>query len=129
VTGEGSKTPPQPEERGVAEALRSAIERTLDATAGPGTRERAADLLDEVARRGRDAREEVARRGRGAREEVARRGQEAGAELAKRGQGARDEVARRLEALEGRLASLEEALRRESDDAADEDQSEPEAEG
>jgi polyhydroxyalkanoate synthesis regulator phasin len=103
----------------MAETLRSAIERTLDATAGPGTRERAADLLDEVARRGRDARDEVARRG-----------QEAGAELAKRGQGARDEVARRLEALEGRLASLEEALRREGgDDPAEGDQSKPEAEG
>lgn len=74
-------------ERGVGDALRSAIERTLQATAGPATttRERAGELLDEVVRRGRVARDEVGRRGEEARDELARRGQ-----------GARDEVARRL---------------------------------
>ena len=39
-----------------SEALRSAIERTIEATAGSAasTRDRAVELLDEVARRGRD---------------------------------------------------------------------------
>ena len=39
-----------------SEALRSAIERTFEATAGSAasTRDRAVELLDEVARRGRD---------------------------------------------------------------------------
>ena len=38
-----------------SEALRSAIERTFEATAGPAasTRDRAGELLDEVAKRGR----------------------------------------------------------------------------
>ena len=40
-------------------ALRSAIERTFEATAGPaaGTRDRAVELLDEVATRARGIRE------------------------------------------------------------------------
>jgi hypothetical protein len=39
-----------------SEALRSAIERTFEATAGSATstRDRAVELLDEVAKRGRD---------------------------------------------------------------------------
>jgi hypothetical protein len=39
-----------------SEALRSAIERTFEATAGQaaGTRDRAVDLLEEVAKRGRE---------------------------------------------------------------------------
>jgi polyhydroxyalkanoate synthesis regulator phasin len=104
---------------GVADALRAAIDRTLavagtPARAGtPGiSRERATQLLDEVAKLGRDAREELARRGQGARDELTRRGQDAGAELARRGQGAAEEMAQRLEALERRLAALEEALRK-----------------
>jgi polyhydroxyalkanoate synthesis regulator phasin len=105
-------------ERGVPEALRAAIERTL-AVAGKPARagsaalrpERATQLLDEVARRGLEARDELARRGQDARQGLARRGQEAGAGLARRGQGARDELAERLETLERRLASLEDALR------------------
>ena len=104
---------------GVADALRAAIDRTLSAAgsqARAGTsglsRERATQLLDEVAKLGRDAREELARRGQGAREELARRGQDAGAELARRGQGAAEEMAQRLEALERRLAALEDALRK-----------------
>jgi hypothetical protein len=42
-----------------SEALRSAIERTFEATAGPAanTRDRAVELLDEVAKRGREVRE------------------------------------------------------------------------
>ena len=85
----------------MADALRDAVERTLQATAGSAasTRERAAELLDEVSRRGREAREELARRGQGAGVEIARRGQEASAELS-----------RRLEHLEQRLASVEDAL-------------------
>jgi hypothetical protein len=44
-----------------SEALRSAIERTFDATARPAasTRDRAVELLDEVAKRGRGVREQI----------------------------------------------------------------------
>ena len=51
------------QERGLPEALRAAIERTLATTAGQasGTRERAQELLDEVARRGQEARERITR--------------------------------------------------------------------
>ncbi len=89
-------------DRGVGDALREAIERTLQATAGSaaGTRERAAELVDEVARRGREARHGITRRGQVAGAELARRGQDAGAELA-----------RRIEHLESRLADVEERLR------------------
>ena len=87
------------EERGVTEALRAAIERTLSVAGDPVrarsfaiSGDRAAQLLDEVARRGREAR----------------------GELARRGQGARDEVASRLEAVERRLSKVEDALRRRS---------------
>jgi polyhydroxyalkanoate synthesis regulator phasin len=92
-------------DRGVGDALRDAIERTLQATAGSAavTRERAGELVDELARRGREARGELTRRGQVAGAELARRGQDAGAELA-----------RRLEALEQRLAEVEEGLRREA---------------
>ncbi len=43
---------------GISEALRTAIERTFASTAGSAadTRERAGELLDEVAKRGQDAR-------------------------------------------------------------------------
>jgi hypothetical protein len=126
---------------GVAEALRDAIQRTLSAAGRPAragaprlTRERAAQLLDEVARVGRKASVELARRGQGAREELARRGQDARADLARRGQEAAGEVTQRLEtsrarsgralgqvshtlairdtfeAIERRLAALEESL-------------------
>ena len=88
-------------EGGVADALRAAVERTMQATAGSAvtTRERATELVDDVVRLGRDARDELARRG-----------QEAGAGLARRGQEATGEVGRRLEALERRLAELESEL-------------------
>jgi len=44
-----------------SEALRSAIERTFEATAGSAasTRDRAVDLLDEVAKRGREVRDHL----------------------------------------------------------------------
>lgn len=91
-------------EGGLAEALRVAVERTMQATTGSAatTRERANELVDEVVRRGRDARDQLARAG-----------QEAGMELARRGQEATGEVGRRLELLERRLAELERALERE----------------
>jgi len=46
-----------------SEALRSAIERTFEATAegAVSTRDRAVELLDEVAKRGREAREGLGR--------------------------------------------------------------------
>ncbi len=106
------------------DALRSAVERTLAATAGSasGTRQRARDLLDEVARRGDAAREELGRRGDAARQEVSRRGEAAREEVARRGEAARGEVAKaqetasnrladRIGVLERRLAELEQALR------------------
>jgi polyhydroxyalkanoate synthesis regulator phasin len=103
MSDEGAEhsTGPDGEERGVAESLRSAIERTMRATAGSAasSRERAAELLDEVVRRGQEAGTELARRG-----------QEAGVELARRGQEATGEVGRRLESLEQRLAELEARL-------------------
>jgi polyhydroxyalkanoate synthesis regulator phasin len=119
-----SETPPRPNEgekpapdRGMAEAVRAAVERTMQATAGSAatTRDRAADLVDEVVRRGR-----------GARDELARRGQEAGAELARRGQEATGEVGRRLEALEGRLAELERRLGQSEAEVEEERRSPPE---
>jgi hypothetical protein len=93
---------------GLPDALRAAVERTLD-VAGRSARasstavagERGAELLDELARRRREARDSLARRGGEARGEISRRGV-----------GARDEIARRLDSLEQRLASIEELLRR-----------------
>jgi hypothetical protein len=86
----------EPGSRGVAEAVRQAVERTLAVAGGPAragssalTRERATRLLDELARRGREARDDLARRGLGG----------------------RDELADRVESLERRLAVLEETLR------------------
>jgi polyhydroxyalkanoate synthesis regulator phasin len=120
---------------GVGDALREAIERTLSAAGRPAragagglTRERAAILLDEVARLGREARDELARRGQGARRELTRRGQDAGAELARRGQDAAEEMAQQLESLERRLTALEEALRRR-DRPKRKDRSKPRAQG
>jgi polyhydroxyalkanoate synthesis regulator phasin len=77
----------------------------MRATAGSAasSRERAAELVDEVVRRGLEARDELARRG-----------QEAGVELARRGQEATGEVSRRVEMLEVRLAELEERLQADS---------------
>jgi polyhydroxyalkanoate synthesis regulator phasin len=99
----------KPQDASVAEKLRTAIESTLSAAGRPAragttalTGERATQLLDEVAKRGRDARDELARRG-----------QDAGAELARRGHDAAEEMAQRLEALERRLATLEDSLRQE----------------
>ncbi len=112
-----ARTPEEPQpadsaEGGVADALRTAVERTMRATAGSATstRERAGELVDEVVRRGSEARGGLARRGQEAGAEIARRGQEAGAGLVRRGQEATGEVTRRLELLERRLAELEQRL-------------------
>jgi polyhydroxyalkanoate synthesis regulator phasin len=63
---------PEEQIKGLSDALRDAIERTFQATAGSAseTRERAGDLLNEVARRGADAREQAGRRGADAREAI-----------------------------------------------------------
>ena len=101
---------PKADEGGVAEALRAAIERTLAATAPAAaqTRERAGDLVDEIARRGQEARDEIARRG----------------------QGAQAELSRQLETLEQRLASIEELIRgRDRTDQPEDSSSKPKAEG
>jgi acyl-CoA reductase-like NAD-dependent aldehyde dehydrogenase len=81
---------------GIPDALRAAVERTLDLAGRPARAgsaaldpERRSDALDEIARRGREARGEIARRG---------------------GQ-AREELGRRLELLERRLGSIEDLLR------------------
>ena len=82
----------------MAEALRAAVDRTLSvagrqARAGSALpRERATELLDEVAKRGREARDELARRG----------------------QEASEELGQRLESLERRLVALEDAIRTRS---------------
>lgn len=117
---DGGQSGSEREGRGVSEALRAAVERTLDATAGPAadTRGRVAELLDEVAQRGREARDELSRRGH-----------QAGAGLARRGQATRDELARRLELLEGRLASIEELLRRRLESEHEGDNLNPKDEG
>lgn len=85
-----------PQQHGLSDALRAAIESTLSTLVDPGVGqaaelraaglERAAELLDEVARRGHEARAEIVRRGVHTRTELARRGVDAGADLARRGQ-------------------------------------------
>ena len=100
----------------MTDALRAAIERTLAATAPAAaqTRERAGELVDELARRGQEAGAGIAKRG----QELTRRGQEAQAELA-----------RQLEALEARMASIEELLRRREPSPPEGDEPKPPPEG
>ena len=87
----------QDDQRRVSDSLRHAIESTFAATLGSGgdPRERASELLDEVARRGR-----------GAREQVVRKGQEASADVIGR-------VEEELRSISERLAKLEASLRRD----------------
>jgi polyhydroxyalkanoate synthesis regulator phasin len=108
-----------PDEGGVTDALRAAIERTLAATAPAAaqTRERAGELLDELARRGQEARAEIAKRGQDARDELSRRGH-----------GAHAELSRQIEGLEKRLASIEEVLRPGGGESGSSDDSNPQAE-
>lgn len=100
----------------VGDALRSAVERTLAATAGSAseTGRRARDLLDEVARRGEVARDGIARRGGAARDEVTRRREAARDEVTRRGEAARDEVVRVGEEASSKLADAIAELRQTS---------------
>ncbi len=130
----------------VGKQLRSAVERTLSATAGSAaeTQQRARELLDEVGRRGEEARGELGRRGDAARAQVSRRAGAARGDIARRG----EETAHRLAdaiselrqndradlgvvddqlgALESALGDLERILRGERDP---EGMTNPEAEG
>lgn len=115
------RSEPDEESRGerVGDALRTAVERTLAATAGSasGTRQRAGELFDEVARRGVEAGQEVARRGEAAREGATGRLADAISDLRLAD---RDDVrmlGERIRELEGRLGSLERLLRREQGDS------------
>jgi polyhydroxyalkanoate synthesis regulator phasin len=89
----------------VGEALRSAVERTLAATAesASGTRERAQDLLDDVVRRGQSAGQRVAR---GSETATARLAEAIGELRAADSEGLQ-RLAQRLDAVEGRLDALE----------------------
>jgi polyhydroxyalkanoate synthesis regulator phasin len=106
---------------GASDALRAAIEKTFAATTGSAaeTRDRAGELLDDVARRGQEARDEVSRRGQEAREEVARRGQGVTHRISlalQRLRGGDDSEAleRQIEYLQGRVAQLERELKAKS---------------
>ncbi len=114
-------TPSKDDDRsGISESLRTAIEGTFAATAGSAgeTRERAAELLDEVTKRGRGARDEVVRRGEKARDEVTterrgaprggrRQGSEASADVVHK-------VEEELRSISERLAKLEAACASDS---------------
>lgn len=96
---------PADQHSGLPEALRTAIERTFAATAGE-TRERAGDVLDEVARRGHEARQAVARRGQEARHASSA----AASRVVKAVQDLRLATGEDLRALGDRLISLEDRL-------------------
>lgn len=118
--------PSQPQ--ALAESLRVAVAKTLEATAGPTgpARERAAELVDEVVQRGRGAGQELARRRQnveGTIEELSRRGQDVGGELVRRGHGAGEAIARRIGEL------IERARPTHQGEASRETQSRPKAEG
>ena len=100
ATGEGKD-----ERSGLPEGLRSAVEKTIAATADTAaeTAERAQDLLDEVARRGQEARDEVARRGQRTRQGLSRVRLSTADEVR--------ELNDRLAGIEERLAGIEVALR------------------
>ena len=98
---------PTPGERRLQDAVRTAVERTLAAAQQRG---RAAELLDDVARRGHEARESVTRRGQEARDvsgSVTSRVVEAIGEL--RLASAEDvrALSRRIEEIERRVTGLE----------------------
>lgn len=92
----------------VGDALRSAVERTLAATAGSATetRDRAQGLLDDVVRRGQSARERVTRRG----EEATNRLADAIGELRAADGENLESLATRLNSLEARLQDVEASL-------------------
>jgi polyhydroxyalkanoate synthesis regulator phasin len=118
ATLSGPVTPSSDDEKsGISDSLRNAIESTFAATAGSATetRERAGELLDEVARRGRDARSEVTTRAQEAREGVASRAQGAREEAVRKTSEASADVVHRvdeeLRSISERLARLESSLR------------------
>ena len=96
----------------VGDALRTAVERTLAATADSATetRQRAQSLLDDVVRRGQVARDEVTKRG----EEATSRLAEAISELRRADDEEAQELRGRLAIVERRLAALEARVMRES---------------
>jgi polyhydroxyalkanoate synthesis regulator phasin len=97
-------------ERGLQDALRTAVERTLVAAQQRG---RAGELLDEVARRGQEARDSVARRGQDAREvsaSVTARVVEAIGEMRLASAEDMRALSAQLEAIERRVAALEQRL-------------------
>jgi polyhydroxyalkanoate synthesis regulator phasin len=93
------------ERSGLPEGLRSAVEKTIAATADTAaeTAERAQELLDEVAKRGQEARDEVARRGQRTREGLSRVRLASADEV--------KELNERLADIEDRLGQIETALR------------------
>jgi polyhydroxyalkanoate synthesis regulator phasin len=109
----------QGDQRVVPDALRAAIERTFAATAegAAETRDRASEMLDDVARRGRDARDAVGARAQEARESstgAASRVIEAieGMRLASREDvrhltGQVEELSKQVDRLETRVRTLE----------------------
>ena len=129
-----SQSPPSGDEaeasgaEAVGDALRSAVERTLAATAGSATetRDRAQGLLDDVVRRGQSARERVARRG----EEASNRLAEAIGELRAADGEDLETLSGRLDAVEDRLRSLEGKLGGQpAESRSDETNSNPQVEG
>lgn len=111
-------TPSKDDDRaGISESLRTAIEGTFAATAGSAgeTKEKAAELLDEVTKRGRGARDEVVRRGEKARDEVATRASGAREEVVRKGSEASADMVHKVEeelrSISERLAKLEASLR------------------
>ena len=89
----------------VGDALRSAVEKTLAATAdsATGTRDRAQGLLDDVVRRGQSAREQMTKRGEGATNRLA----DAIADLRAADGADLEQLAERLGEVEARLRAVE----------------------
>jgi polyhydroxyalkanoate synthesis regulator phasin len=110
-----------PDEKGISENLREAIERTFAATAESAaeTRGRAQDLLDEVSRRGQGAREAVTQRGQEARETVVSRVVEAVEGMRLAGHEEVKELEHRVAELSARVAALEAAGKAPAADAGD----------
>ncbi len=116
-------------DRSLQEALRTAVERTLAATAGSAaeTRGRAQELLDDVAKRGQEARDTVGRRGQEAREasaSVTTRVVEAIQEMRLASGEEVRALDAQLAAIERRVSDLEQHLRNDS-----EPDTEPQVEG
>jgi hypothetical protein len=105
ASGEERREGHGPGPEAVGEALRSAVERTVAATAesATGTRDRAQELLDDVVRRGQSAGQRVARGSESATARLA----EAIGELRDADSEGLRRLAERLDAVESRLDALE----------------------